>query len=252
MTSPLLRLEAISAQYRQTEALRAIDLDLPPATITGIVGRSGSGKTTLARVITGEVPPLKGRILWQGIELGACRSREQLRRIQTVYQDPYASLNPRLSVGGTLTELLTVIRGFDKKSARGEVEKLLEQVHLPAYVAAAFPAHLSGGQRQRVAIARALAVGPQLLIADEPTSSLDVTVRTAILDLFKELRDRLGLTILLISHDLLAIRYACNGIAVMHEGRIVERSSAERIFSFQATEEGARLVRAIPRLRRQA
>ncbi len=252
MTVPLLKLEAISVQYRQTAALNAVDLALSPASITGIVGRSGSGKTTLARVITGEVPPAAGQVLWQGTAFGIRRTREQLRRIQTVYQDPYASLNPRLTVGAVLTELLTVIRRFDKQSAREEAAKLLKQVHLPPAMVDAFPTHLSGGQRQRVAIARALAVSPQLLIADEPTSSLDVTVRTTILDLFKALSEQLGLTILLISHDLLAIRYACDDIAVMHAGRIVERNSASRIFQHQDTEEGARLVRAIPCLRRQA
>lgn len=249
MSQALLRLEAVSSHYGRAAALRDIDLDLAPATITGIVGRSGSGKTTLARIITGQIPPSAGRLFWQGTELSGRRSRQQLRTIQTVYQDPYSSLNPRLTVGRVLTELLAVTRGFDRRSAVHEAEQLLERVHLPAAVLSALPAHLSGGQRQRVAIARALAVAPRLLIGDEPTSSLDVTVRTSILDLFKELRDSLGLTILLISHDLLAVRYCCNEIAVMHEGSIVERARADHIFNHQATEEAARLVTAVLRLR---
>lgn len=247
--TPLLCIQALSARYQQSLILNNINFDLCAATITGIVGSSGSGKTTLAKVITGEVPCSSGRILWCGNELQQARSREQLRQIQMVYQDPYTSLNPRISVGKMLGELLTFIRGVKKQDLLYEVEKLLNQVHLNKDFIPALPGQLSGGQRQRVAIARALAVNPRLLIADEPTSSLDVTIRTSILDLFKELRDVLGITILFISHDLLAVRYVCNDLIVMEHGEIVEQNSAEQLFNFPASRTSKNLADSIPRLK---
>jgi len=246
--TPLLSIQALCAHYQQSLVLKHINIDLPAATITGVVGSSGSGKTTLARVITGEIPLSSGRIVWHGNVLHQFRDREQLRQIQTVYQDPYISLNPRISIGKMLAELLTFIRGVKNKELSSEVERLLNQVHLSKDFISALPGQLSGGQRQRVAIARALAVNPHLLIADEPTSSLDVTIRTSILDLFKELRDALGLTILFISHDLLAVRYVCNDIIVMDHGEIVERNSAEHLFKFPASRACKNLVDSIPRL----
>lgn len=246
--TPLLRVQALSAKYQQALILKNINLDISPATITGIVGSSGSGKTTLARVITGEVAYSSGRLLWQGNALNSSRSREQRRQIQMVYQDPYISLNPRITVGKMLAELLTCVRGIKKNALAQEVATLLSLVHLSPDFIPALPGQLSGGQRQRVAIARALAVNPLLLVADEPTSSLDVSIRTSILDLFKELRDTLGLTILFISHDLLAVRYVCNDIIVMAQGECVERNNAEQLFTHPASPEGKRLISGIPRL----
>lgn len=247
--TPLLSIQALSARYQHSLILNNINFDLSAATITGMVGSSGSGKTTLAKVITGEVPRSSGRILWCGNELQQSRTREQLRQIQMVYQDPYISLNPRISVGKMLGELLTFIRSIKKQDLLYEVEKLLNQVHLSKDFIPALPGQLSGGQRQRVAIARALAVSPRLLIADEPTSSLDVTIRTSILDLFKELRDVLGISILFISHDLLAVRYVCNDVIVMEHGEIVEQSSAEQLFNFPASRTSKNLASSIPRLK---
>lgn len=246
---PLLSIQAISAHYQHSLILNNINFELFAATITGIVGSSGSGKTTLAKVITGEVPRSSGRILWDGNELQQSRTREQLRQIQMVYQDPYISLNPRISVGKMLGELLTFIRGVKKQDLLYEVEKLLNQVHLSKDFIPALPGQLSGGQRQRVAIARALAVNPGLLIADEPTSSLDVTIRASMLDLFKELRDALGITILFISHDLLAVRYVCNDIIVMEHGEVVEQNSAEQLFNFPVSRTSKNLASSIPRLK---
>lgn len=251
MIKALLSLRSVSAQYQQQLSLDKINLDLPTASITGIVGSSGSGKTTLARVIAGEITPMTGELFWHGQLLNAKRTSMQLRRIQTIYQDPYTSLNPRLTVGKMLSELLMVIRKISRRDTLKTVEKLLEQVHLPREVADAQPSHLSGGQRQRVAIARALAVEPELLIADEPTSSLDVTVRTAILDLFRELRDNFGLTILFISHDLMAVRYLCSEIVVMHQGRIIEKNNAANIFESVSSDEGRQLFNSVSQLRLQ-
>lgn len=246
--TPLLSIQALSAKYQQSLILKNINLDIPAATITGIVGRSGSGKTTLARVITGEVPCSSGRLVWLGNELNISRNQEQRRQIQMVYQDPYVSLNPRITVGKMLAELLTYVRGVKKNVLAQEVETLLKLVHLSRDFIPALPGQLSGGQRQRVAIARALAVNPQLLVADEPTSSLDVSIRTSILDLFKELRDVLRLTILFISHDLLAVRYVCNDIIVMEQGECVERNNAEKLFTHPASHAGKNLIASIPRL----
>lgn len=151
-------------------------------------------------------------------------------------------------MGKMLAELLTCIQGVKKNALAGEVEKLLRLVHLSKDFIPALPGQLSGGQRQRVAIARALAVNPLLLVADEPTSSLDVSIRTSILDLFKELRDTLGLTVLFISHDLLAVRYLCNDIIVMDKGICVERNNAEQLFTHPASDAGKQLISHIPRL----
>ncbi|QJT79324.1 ABC transporter ATP-binding protein [Kosakonia sp. MUSA4] len=248
MVTPLLSVQALSAKYQQTLILKNINFDLTVATITGIVGSSGSGKTTLARVITGEVPFSSGRLLWRGNELNTNRDQAHRRQIQMVYQDPYVSLNPRITVGKMLAELLTCIQGVKKNALAREVEKLLSLVHLSKDFIPALPGQLSGGERQRVAIARALAVNPLLLVADEPTSSLDVSIRTSILDLFKELRDTLGLTILFISHDLLAVRYVCNDIIVMDQGVCVERNNAEQLFTHPASNAGNHLISNIPRL----
>lgn len=246
--TPLLSVQALSAKYQQAVILQNINLDIQAATITGIVGSSGSGKTTLARVITGEVACSSGRLIWQGNELNSSRSREQRRQIQMVYQDPYISLNPRITVGKMLAELLTCVRGVKKNELAREVARLLGLVHLSPDFIPALPGQLSGGQRQRVAIARALAVNPLLLVADEPTSSLDVSIRTSILDLFKELRDSLGLTVLFISHDLLAVRYVCNDIVVMEQGECVERNNAQHLFTHPQSSTGKGLISAIPRL----
>lgn len=243
---PLLSIQAVSARYQQSLILEHISFELFAAKITGVVGSSGSGKTTLAKVITGEVPHSSGRVLWCGNELQQSRSREQLRQIQMVYQDPYTSLNPRISIGRMLGELLTHIRGVKKQDLLHEVEKLLNQVHLSKAFIPALPGQLSGGQRQRVAIARALAVNPRLLVADEPTSSLDVTIRTTILDLFKELRDVFGISILFISHDLLAVRYVCDDIIVLDHGKLVERNSAEQLFHSPASRMSKSLANSMP------
>ncbi|HCT5785451.1 ATP-binding cassette domain-containing protein [Klebsiella variicola] len=246
--TPLLSIQALSAHYQKSLVLKDINFDLPTASIMGIVGSSGSGKTTLARVITGEMPYSSGRVVWGGKVLNPSRDREQRRQIQMIYQDPFVSLNPRITVGKILEELLIFVRGVKKNDVKQEVGKLLNLVHLGHDFIPALPEQLSGGQRQRVAIARALAVNPLLLIADEPTSSLDVSIRTSILDLFKELRDTLGLTILFISHDLLAVRYVCNEIIVMDKGESVERNTAEQIFTNPISLESKRLISCIPRL----
>jgi oligopeptide/dipeptide ABC transporter ATP-binding protein len=204
-------------------ALVDVSFDLGAGEALGIVGESGSGKTTLARCIVGLEKPDSGEILFAGTDhVRTPPSGSQRRRIQMIFQDPYSSLNPRLTIGSTLAEVLHVHRLAPPGQIRERVATLLDQVGIPADAANRYPRAFSGGQRQRLAIARALAAEPQLLIADEPVSSLDVSIQAQILALLTSLRERLGLSILFVSHNLFVVRYVARSVAVMFGGRIVE------------------------------
>jgi peptide/nickel transport system ATP-binding protein len=231
-----LEVRGVSAGYGRTRVLHDVSLDLPAGGSLGIVGESGSGKTTLARVIAGEHAPESGEILLDGEPLTRRRTSDQRRAIQVVHQDPYSSLNPRLRIGSVLTELLAVHRLRPRAGRRARAEELMRLVSLPVEALDAFPGQLSGGQRQRAAIARALAVEPRLLVADEPTSALDVTVQATVLALLDDLRERLGLTILLISHDL----------AVVHH--LVELAGTHEVFRRPTDPYTRRLLASAPRL----
>jgi oligopeptide/dipeptide ABC transporter ATP-binding protein len=200
----------------------------------GIVGESGSGKTTLARCLIRLHEPDAGSIVFRGRDITQADGAELLnirRRIQMVFQDPYTSLNPRLSVGAAILEAGRVHGRVPPADGRQFVEGLLERVGLSQSQADRRPHSLSGGQRQRVAIARALAVGPELLIADEAVSALDVSVQAQILNLFADLRSELGLTLIFISHQLAVISHLCDHVAIMYLGRIVEYGSTECVFA---------------------
>ena len=206
-------------------ALIDASLSLERGESVGIVGESGSGKSTLARCLALLERPDAGRVLLDGADLTELRAgplRRSRRRIQVVFQDPYASLNPRLTVGSALREVLVVHRLVPADRIDRRAAELLEQVGLPAAAADRHPSDFSGGQRQRICIARALAADPELLIADEPVSSLDVSIQAQILNLLADLRAQLGLTMIFISHDLYVVRYIAPRIAVMFGGRIVE------------------------------
>ena len=222
-----LRFDEVTVRYGARRGLVAVDrvsLTVPDGSVVGLVGESGSGKSTLARTAVGLTPLQSGQLLLDG---QPWRPRRGRSRLQLVFQDPYSSLNPRMTVGDTVAE--AVPRGTPGPRRRAEVARLLDLVGLPGEYAAEFPGRLSGGQRQRAALARALAAQPEVLIADEITSALDVSVQGTVLNLVRGLQAELGLSMLFISHNLAVVRYVASTIAVMYLGRIVECGPAERI-----------------------
>jgi oligopeptide/dipeptide ABC transporter ATP-binding protein len=253
MSGPLLVAEGISKDYRSGRpALNDVSLAVARGAVLGVVGESGSGKSTLARCVSLLERPQLGRVLLDGVELTALAPRQlrrERRRIQVVFQDPYASLNPRLSVGSAIAEVLRVHRLAQKELVPARVTELLALVGLPAGAAARRPAEFSGGQRQRICIARALAAEPDVLIADEPLSSLDVSIQAQILNLLLDLRDELSLAMIFISHDLHVVRRIAPTIAVMFGGRIVESLPPQVSLDDARHPYTRALLDALPRLR---
>lgn len=215
-------------------AVDDVSFQLSRGEILGLAGGSGSGKTTLARMLIRLVAPDTGHILFDGIDVRAVRGRalrDVRRRMQMVFQDPYSSLNPRMSVGAAILEAGRVHHQRGAENGQRFVERQLELVQLPASVARRRPRELSGGQRQRVAVARALAVGPQVLIADEAVSALDVSVQSQLLSLFLDLRDELGLAVIFVAHQLSVIAEVADRVAVMHHGKLVELGETAQVFT---------------------
>jgi ABC-type glutathione transport system ATPase component len=215
----------------------------------GIVGESGSGKTTVSRILLGLVAPTSGSATVCGVDVwnGSRTQRRQLPGlVQVVFQDPYSSMNPRMTIERILLE--GVRKNIERSGRRAEAERLLELVGLPGRYASLHPYQLSGGQRQRVAIARALAMNPRVLIADEPVSALDVSMRGQVLNLIADLRVSLGLTVVLISHDLGVVRQFCDRVVVMSQGQIVERGDPTEILTSPEHEYTKKLVASIPSL----
>ena len=251
---PLLVAEGLCVSFpagrgQRLTAVEDVSLSVSAGETVGIVGESGSGKSTVARCLAGLLRPDSGTVSLRGELLGARRTREQHRAVQLVFQDPYSSLNPRLSVRSVLGELL-VFHGLAKGEAvEPRCRELMALVGLPADALDGYPSSFSGGQRQRIAIARALAVQPQVVVADEPISSLDVSVQAAILALFADLRDRLGIGMVLISHNLAVVRNICDRAAVMYLGRVVEVGEREEIFTDPRHPYTRALLAAAPRLR---
>ncbi|KAB0267683.1 dipeptide ABC transporter ATP-binding protein [Microvirga brassicacearum] len=225
--------------------------------VFGLVGESGCGKTTIANVVAGLVKPTSGRVLYQGKPVageGGIRRVGPLRQaIQMIFQDPYSSLNSRIRIGSILAEPILFYRlAPSRAEAESDVAQLIEAVGLDADSAGRYAHAFSGGQRQRLSIARALGARPRLIVCDEPTSSLDVSVQAQILNLLKDLRDATGLTLLLISHDLAVVRQMCDRIAVMKSGKLVEEAAAEALFQSPQhpyTQELLSLVPTLDRIR---
>jgi oligopeptide/dipeptide ABC transporter ATP-binding protein len=243
---------SIVARLRHEErilrAVDGVDLTIEHGEALALVGESGSGKSTLARALTGLVPLNAGQVALDGRVLGKRRSRADQRRVQMVFQDPYSSLNPRLTVAGMLHELLRVHQIVPRAEVDAYSRELIGLVGLTDDALPAYPRQFSGGQRQRVAIARALALKPDLLVADEPVSALDVSVQATILNLLQELRGSLGLTLLLISHNLAVVRHLCDRVAVMYLGRIIEVAPTEELYAAPRHPYTRGLLAAIPRM----
>src|SRR6201995_2008130 len=236
-------------QQHLLHAVDGVDLTVRRGEALALVGESGSGKSTLARAIAGIQRVNRGQVRLDGKVLPARRrSRADQRRVQMVFQDPYSSLNPRLTVGGMLRELLRVHAVVPRDQVEARARELLRMVGLPEDAISARPRQFSGGQRQRVAIARAIALRPELLVAAEPVSALDVSVQATILNLLQDLRAELGLKLLFISHNLAVVRHLCDRVAVMYLGRIIEVAPTEELFRNPRHPYTAGLLAAIPRM----
>jgi oligopeptide transport system ATP-binding protein len=235
-------------EERLLRAVDGVDVEIARGEALALVGESGSGKSTLALALAGLRRADRGEIRFAGRALPARRKRADQRRIQMVFQDPYSSLNPRLTVGGVLHELLRVHHVVPGAEIESHTRELLRLVGLDEDAVHALPRQFSGGQRQRVAIARAIALRPELLVADEPVSALDVSVQATILNLLGDLRAELGLTLLFISHNLAVVRHLCDRVAVMYLGRIIEVAPTETLFANPRHPYTAGLLAAIPRM----
>jgi peptide/nickel transport system ATP-binding protein len=251
---PLLAVDGLRAVYGRINPVVAVEdvsFLLAPGGCVALVGESGSGKSTIARCVAGLHVPAAGQVALAGEPLPARardRPREARRRIQIVFQNPYDSLNPRHRVGDAIARPARVLRDLAREDAEAEVGELLERVRLPARLARRFPGELSGGERQRVAIARALAARPDLLVCDEITSALDVSVQAAVLELLAELRAELGLALLFISHDLGVVATVADTVLVLEAGRVCEEGPVGAILADPQHPYTQRLIEAAPRL----
>jgi oligopeptide/dipeptide ABC transporter ATP-binding protein len=237
------------SKRRAIHAVQGVSFDLERGRALGLVGESGSGKSTTARMVVGLLTPSSGSIRLDGVELVG-RSRAEWfahrRRMQMIFQDPHASLDPRQTVESILTEPLAIHRLGKPRERRVRVLGLLEAVGLEASVLDRYPHEFSGGQRQRIGIARALALEPELLVCDEPVSALDVSIQAQIVNLLKDLEERFDLAYLFIAHDLAVVRSLCDTIAVMYLGRVVEHAPRDELFAHPRHPYTQALLSAIP------
>ncbi|NCT90787.1 ABC transporter ATP-binding protein [Cellulomonas sp. APG4] len=256
---PLLSVRDLSVRFpagregrvrRWVHAVEGVGFDVERGRTLGLVGESGSGKSTIGNALTGLVRATSGTVHLDGTDVLTARgraARELRRRIAMVFQDPYASLDPRRSIGATIREPLDVHRLLASRAQRAaRVAELLDLVGLPAQAAQRYPHELSGGQRQRVSIARALAADPDLIVLDEATASLDVSVQAQIMNLLRRLQRELGLTYLFISHDLAAVEHMSHRVVVMYLGRLMEQGERSGLYERPAHPYTQALMSAIP------
>lgn len=253
--TPVLALDSVTRTFaargagHPTHALDDVSLAVHEGRSVGIVGESGAGKSTLLRLLLALDHPTSGTVTYRGTPLaGADRAlRRQFRRdVQIVFQDPRSSLDPRMRVGSIVAEPLRSLRVPGDRSAR--VAQVLEWVGLEPDVVDRYPAQFSGGQRQRIAIARALAPAPSVLVADEPVSALDVSVRGQVVDLLRRLRADLGLTVVMVSHDIGVVAQLCDETVVLRGGRVVEAGHTARVLAEPTADYTRHLLAAVPRL----
>ncbi len=261
--SPIIRVRDVTREFRRARtsllrpapvvhALRGVSLDVLPGQRFGIVGESGCGKSTLLRIVAGLDRPTSGSVKIEGQEISQLPERRLgfLRaQLQLVFQDPRGSLDPRMRVREIIAEPLVAQGHRNRRANLERVHELLVSVGLQPDAADRYPHQFSGGQRQRISIARALAPDPRILVADEPVSALDVSVRAQVLNLVAELVDRLNLTLVFVSHDLSVVRHVCDQVAVMSRGEIVEQGPVEQVYDAPAHPYSRQLVAAAPRLR---
>jgi peptide/nickel transport system ATP-binding protein len=261
MTTPAIRVHELRRTYRRprtsvrqagpvVEALKGVSFEVARGERFGIVGESGCGKSTLMRLLAGLDQPTSGEVQVEGQTVSGVPERKLgfLRSsLQLVFQDPMGSLDPRMRVRDIIAEPLVAQR---LPNRRARVAELLDAVGLSPEAADRFPHQFSGGQRQRISIARALAPSPSILLADEPVSALDVSVRAQVLNLITDLVGELGLTLVFVSHDLSVVRHVCDRVAVMSEGEIVETGATQQIFDAPQHPYTQRLLRAAPSMRR--
>jgi peptide/nickel transport system ATP-binding protein len=248
---PTLSVRQVTASYGSTPVLSGIDLDVPPRACLAVVGESGSGKTTLARCVAGLHGNWTGEITFQGSPLARTarqRGKGTLRQVQYVFQNPYTSLNPRKTVGQIIDQQLEQLTSLSRRDRSARVAGVLDDVALGQDLLSCYPDQLSGGERQRVAIARALAVEPDLLICDEVTSSLDVSVQATIVELLRRIQREQHLAMLFITHNLALVRSIAQSAVVLHQGTVVESGPAEQILDHPASPYTQRLVEDAPRL----
>ena len=261
LRTPLLQVQGLGKSYRlprqrlwqpapEFVALQDINFQLVAGRNLGIVGESGSGKSTLARLIMALTPPSTGQVLFNGQDLHAMPAaalRAARRDFQMVFQDPYGSLDPRMTVGRSVAEPLAAQKvALPEQHER--VAEALVQVGLRAQDALRYPHEFSGGQRQRIAIARALVTRPQLIVADEPVSALDVSVQAQVLNLMQDLQHSHGISYVLISHDLAVVNHLCDDVLVLHEGRVVERGTPRQLLRNAQQPYTRRLMQAVPHI----